>query len=141
MKKIIGLAAAAAALAVSATAAQAQSRVERAEAEVQEMLEGRVAGEPESCINTFRSTKLEVMPYVGLVYDDGETIWIARATRPNQLRNGDIPIMHRMGSRLCKTDVMRTIDRFSHATRGVLFLEDWVPYTLAEGAAEENGNG
>lgn len=136
MKKITGLAIAGAALSLGATAAQAESRAERAEAKLQEVLEGRVAGEAESCISTYRDTDLHVMPYIGLVYDDGETIWVARASRPNQLRDGDIPIMHRMGSRLCKTDVMRTIDRFSNATRGVLFLEDWVPYTLAEGGAD-----
>lgn len=132
MKKFVVLAAASAALAAGATSAQAQSRAERAEAELAEMLEGRVAGEAQSCIPTVRSTRLEVMPYVGLVYDDGDTIWVARATRPNQLRDGDIPIMHRYGTQLCKTDVMRTIDRFANQTRGVLFLEDWVPYTLVE---------
>jgi hypothetical protein len=132
MKKFIALAAIGATLALGTNSAQAQSREERAQAELAEMLEGRVAGEAQSCINTVRNTRLRVMPYVGLVYNDGDTIWVARATRPNQLRNSDVPIMHRYGSRLCKNDVMRTIDRFSNQTRGVLFLEDFVPYTKVE---------
>jgi len=134
MLKFVALVAASAALAFGATAAQAQSRAERAQAELEEMLEGRVAGEPRNCIPTVRSTRLTVMPYIGLVYDDGETIWVARATRPNQLRDSDVPIMHRYGTQLCKTDVMRTIDRFANQTRGVLMLEDWVPYTKVEGS-------
>lgn len=132
MKKFMAMAAASAALALGATSVQAQSRVERAEAELAEKLEGRVAGEPQACIPTVRDTRLDVVPYIGLVYDDGDTIWVARATRPNQLRSGDVPIMHRYGTQLCTTDVMRTIDRFSNQTRGVLMLEDWVPYTKAD---------
>ncbi len=134
MKNLIALAAAGATLALGATTAQAETRQERNEARLAEMIEGRVAGEPQSCVSAFRSNNIEVIPYVGIVYDAGDTIYVARATRPERLRSSDVPIIERFGSQLCRNDVMRTIDRYSGFTTGALFLEDFVPYTKAETA-------
>lgn len=132
MKKLIAIAAAGAALASGATVAQAETRQERSEARLAEMIEGRTAGEPQTCVTAMHSNDIEVIPYVGIVYDAGDTIYVARATRPNQLRSSDVPIIERHGSRLCRNDVMRTVDRHSGFTTGGLFLEDFVPYTKAE---------
>ncbi len=136
MKQIVAIAAAASALALGALPAQAETIRERSEARIAEMLDGRTAGEPQSCITAFRSNDLEVIPYVGIVYDAGDTIYVARATRPNMLRSSDVPIIERRGSQLCRTDVIRTIDRHSHFTTGALFLEHFVPYTRVEEEAE-----
>ncbi len=132
MKKLFAMAAAGAALVAGATGVQAETRQERAEARLAEMIEGRVAGEPQSCVTAFRSNDIEVIPYIGIVYDAGDTIYVARASRPERLRNSDVPIIERHGSQLCRQDVMRTIDRHSGFTTGVLFLEDFVPYTKVE---------
>lgn len=134
MKNLFVIAAAGAALAVGATAAQAETRQERAEARLAEMIEGRVAGEPQTCVTSFRSNGIEVIPYVGIVYDAGDTIYVARATRPERLRSTDVPVIERFGSQLCRNDVMRTIDRYSGFTTGALFLEDFVPYTKTDEA-------
>ncbi len=134
MTKFLTLALAATSLAMTATAAQAETRQERGEARLAEMIDGHVAGEPQSCITAMRSSRLEVIPYVGVVYDDGDTIYVARATHPELLRDSDVPVFERHSSRLCRTDVMRTVDRYSNNTSGALFLEDFVPYTeVAEG--------
>ncbi len=132
MKKLIAIATAGAALAIGATGAQAETRQERSEARLAEMIEGRVAGEPQSCVTALRSNDIEVIPYIGIVYDAGDTIYVARALRPEQLRSSNVPIIERHGSRLCRNDVMRTIDRYSGFTTGALFLQDFVPYTKAE---------
>lgn len=137
MKKLLTLTAAGVALALGTTAAQAETRQESAEARLAEMIEGRVAGEPQSCISVLRSNRLEVIPYVGVVYDAGRTIYVARAARPESLRSTDIPVFERFGSQLCHTDVIRTIDRSSHFTTGVVFLEQFVPYTEAEDDADD----
>lgn len=136
MKKLLTLAAATTVFAMGATAAHAETRMDRNEARLAEMLEGHEAGDPQSCITAFRSNDLQVLPYVGLVYDAGNTIYVARATRPEQLRSTDVPVFERFGSRLCKTDVVRTIDRHSHMITGALFLEDFVPYTRSEAGLE-----
>jgi hypothetical protein len=134
MNKLLTIAAASAVLAVGATAVQAQSRQERYEAQLAELIEGRVAGEALSCVTPFRSNGIQVIPYVGIVYDAGDTIYVARAKRPERLRSTDVPVIERFGSQFCSTDVIRTIDRHAGFTTGALFLEDWVPYTRAEEA-------
>tara|TARA_B100001057_G_scaffold465889_1_gene522459 strand:- start:520 stop:930 length:411 start_codon:yes stop_codon:yes gene_type:complete len=135
MLKAITISAAAAAMALALPAA-AQDREERAEQAFAELVEGRTAGEPQSCINLFNSNRLRVEENVGLVYERGDTLWVARAQNPQNLDRWDVPVIERYGSRLCRTDVMRTIDRTSGMFSGVLFLDDFVPYTRNEDEAE-----
>lgn len=132
MKNIIALTAAAATLALSAAPASAETRAERSEARVAEMLEGRTAGEGQNCITAFRGNRLEVIEHVGIAYKRGDTIWLARATNPDQLRYSDVPVIERYGSRLCRQDIIRTVDRYTGYFSGALFLEDFVPYTRVE---------
>lgn len=111
-----------------ATAASAQTRQEKNEARLAKMLEGRVAGEPVSCISTLRSNNdLQVIDYVGIVYDAGDTIWVSRPNDPKSLTWSDIPIFDRFGSQLCKQDITRTIDQSGNFT-GIVFMGDFVPY-------------
>lgn len=133
MLKTLAISTAVAALAMAAPAS-AQDREERAERAFAELVEGRVAGEARSCISTFQSNRLRVEEHVGLVYERGDTIWVARARNPERLDNWDVPIIERYSSQLCRSDVTRTIDRGSGMFSGVLFLEDWVPYTRSEAA-------
>ncbi|MWV26623.1 hypothetical protein [Aurantiacibacter rhizosphaerae] len=133
MMKTLGISAAVAAVAL-ATPALAQDRETRAETAFAELVEGRTAGEPTNCISTFSSNDLRVEEYVGLVYERGDTIWVARTTNPRNLDRWDVPVIQRYSSRLCTNDVTRTIDRSSGMFSGVLFLDDFVPYTLDEDA-------
>ncbi len=135
MKKLVALAVAAAALAGGATSAQAETRTERGEAQLARMLEGyQASGETQRCISAYRSNQIRVIPYVGVVYDAGDTIYVARASRPESLRDSDVPVFERYSSQLCTNDVMRTVDRSSPSFAGVLFLEDFEAFTrVAEG--------
>lgn len=130
MHKLATLLAAAAALAGIATTASAKgpTTAQRNEARLATMLEGRTAGAPRHCISAMDSNRLEVLEYVGMVYDAGDTIYVARAHNPRMLGSSDAPIVQRTGSTLCTSDVTRTFDRTSGAT-GVVFLDDFVPYT------------
>ena len=134
MNKLLTFAAATAALAISAPlAAQDRDYSERSAQAFAELVEDRVAGEPQPCINTFMSHRLRVVENVGLAYERGDTLWVARARNPDRLTTWDVPIIERYGgSRLCRHDVMRTIDRSSGMFSGVLFLDDFVPYTEAD---------
>lgn len=109
--------------------ASAETRAERGEARLAQMLEGRTAGEPVSCITTTNSNRLQIIEHVGLVYDAGKTIYVARSTDPKALGPWDIPVIERFGGQLCKTDIIRTVDRTSGFFSGVVFLTDFVPYT------------
>jgi hypothetical protein len=119
----------AAALALSSTTALAETAEERGAAKFAELTEGRVAGEPKSCVSALRSNDIEVIENVGIAYEQGDTLWIARATDPRSLGRHDVPIIDRFGSQLCRQDVIRTVDRYSQFVSGVVFLEDFVPYT------------
>ncbi len=124
-------AAAATALALAIPAA-AQDYAERAEAAFQELVEGRVAGEPRSCINPQNSNRLRVVENVGLTYRQGDTLWVARVRDPRDLGPWDVPIIERYGSLLCRHDVIRTVDRNAGFFTGNVFLEDFVPWTKVD---------
>jgi len=104
------------------------TRVEREEARLATLLEGRVAGEPESCIAVFNIDRLRIYDRTAVTYETGDTIWVARPTDPRSLDTRDIVVVRRTGSQLCKQDVIRTVDRTSGITTGVVFLDDFVPY-------------
>ena len=91
--KTLSLILAGAAIALTgATAATARpSLTERNEARLERMLEGRVAGEPVQCISAMRSNSLQVIEHVGLVYDAGDTIYVARASDPHAAQRGFTP--------------------------------------------------
>lgn len=129
MRAIATVLVSAATVALLATAGQAKTtRAERSEARLSRMIEGRTAGEPLRCIAAIRSRDLEVLEYVGVVYDAGDTIYVARARDPKMLAADETPIFDRNTSQLCTSDISRTVDLHSGMT-GVVFLEDFVPYT------------
>ena len=120
-----------AALVLGGTAVSAKSAEEN-EAKLARMLEGRTAGEPVNCISALRSDRMEVIEHVGIVYDAGRTIYVARPTNPESLGRNDIIVIDRYGAQLCDTDIIRTVDRYQGFTTGAVFLEDFVPYTKAD---------
>jgi len=108
--------------------AKPDKRTEKNEARLAQRLEGRIAGEPVSCIPLVQSNRLEVVEGVALVYDSGDTLYVARPTDPETLRNDDIVVIDRHGSTLCDTDVIRTVDRNGGYMTAVIFLKKFVPY-------------
>ncbi len=108
--------------------ARADKYTEKNEAKLAQMLQGRTAGTPVSCIPAPQSRKLEVIEGVALVYDAGDTIYVARPTDPQMLKRDDIMVIERFSSQLCNTDVVRTIDRVGGYMTGVIFLKQFVPY-------------
>jgi hypothetical protein len=108
----------------------AKDRATRGEERLAKMIEGRTAGTPVSCINTNRSTALEVIDRTALVYDGGKTVYVARPKDPRQLDDFDVLVINRFSpTQLCVHDQMRTIDPHSGFTTGVVFLDGFVPYT------------
>jgi hypothetical protein len=128
MKTLATLLAGAVIAFAGATAALGKSAEEN-EAKLARMLEGRTAGEPVSCISALRSHRLEVIEHVGIVYDAGSTIYVARPSDPDQLGRDDIVVIDRFGGQLCASDMIRTVDRYQGYTTGAVFLDKFVPYT------------
>jgi len=120
-----------AALAVSGTTA-ALAAGPSGEERLARMLEGRVAGAPESCISDMHASKdVQVLDRVGLVFKSGNTIWVARARDPESIRDRDVLVVDRRNGQLCNTDSMRMVDRVTGALQSVVFLDDFVPYRRA----------
>lgn len=115
------------ALAVIGSAASAKVSGEE---QLARLLEGRVvAGEPSRCISAIRGRDVRVIDRVGIVYDAGETVWVARATNPESLRDRDILVVDRFSATsLCRDDIKRTVDRTDGFLKSVVFVEDFVPY-------------
>lgn len=128
MKTLATIFAGAALALTGTTAVLAKSPAEN-EAKLARMLEGRTAGEPVNCISALNSSRMEVIEHVGIVYDAGNTIYVARPTDPRQLGRNDVVVINRFGGQLCTTDVIRTVDRYQGFTTGAVFLDHFVPYT------------
>ena len=132
MKRLLAIAAATAIAATTITA-QAETREEKGEATLARMLEGfRESGEATACITAMRANRITVIPYVGVAYDDGDTIYVARVVDPSMLGDYEVPIFERFGSQLCTTDVLRAFDRSNPNFSSVVFLKNFVPYTRIE---------
>lgn len=93
------------------------------------MLEGRVAGEPRSCISRVQQGDMTMIDGTALVYGRGKTIWVNVPANPKSLDDNDILVTRQFGSELCRMDLVHTIDRSGGFYTGNVFLNDFVPYT------------
>ena len=124
------------ALAVSPATGSAKSASARqGEAKLAKLLRGRAAGTPTHCIETpyrLADGGLQAIDGVGVVYDAGKTVFVARATDPQALRWTDrLDAPRAVSTRLCVSDRFWTRDRANGAQTGVVHLQDFVPYTKA----------
>ena len=135
MRKII-TSIAIAALALSVGGGVAAKDKKTGEEKLAAMLKGRVAGKPVSCISSRRNDSMTIIDKTAIVYRSGRTIWVNRTQNPRDLDSDDILVTRRIGSsQMCKLDNVSTIDRDAGFFTGVVFLTDFVPYTLPEDPA------
>ena len=132
MSRLSSLAIAAAAVTLIASPASAERK--SGEEKLAEMIDGRVAGEPQSCINTFQSRPLTVIDDTAIVYRSGDTVYVNRTRAPETLDEDDVLVIRKFGtgSRLCRLDQITTRDRLTGFYSGNVLLTDFVPYTRVE---------
>ncbi len=98
------------------------------------LLEGRVAGEPVSCIRTMRNIQMQAIDGTAYVYGLGKTIYVQRTRSPESIDDNDTLVTNRFNSsELCRVDNATTIDPFTGTFTGVVFFDDFVPYTRVSG--------
>jgi hypothetical protein len=115
---------------VAAPAAAATDRAAAGEAELSEMLDGRVAGEPVDCIRDHSSESLRIVDGTAIVFRRGGTIYVNRPAGAGALDQWDVPVIYKFGgSMLCRLDRVELRDRGSHIPGPSLFLAEFVPYT------------
>lgn len=128
MTKFSTLIAASAALTLLAAPAAAEERP-KGEVKLAQMLEGRVAGEPERCIRLLGSDRLTIIDSTAVIAKHGDTIWVNRTANPETLDDDDRMTIRRFSaSQLCRLDQVTTFDRYGDYYTGNIMLEDFVPY-------------
>ncbi|WP_120717099.1 hypothetical protein [Tsuneonella amylolytica] len=125
----VALAAIAATAAIPAQLSAGERRT--GEQKLAKMLEGRVAGEPVSCVDTYRNRQSQIVEGAAVVYGSGRTIWVNRTARPQDLDRWDAMLTKQFGTRLCRQDIVTTFDTSTGMYTGNIFLTDFVPYTRA----------
>lgn len=146
-----GLAAAALALApnVSAAAQDAPADIEaeaeappltKGEKRLAKLLEGRVAGEPVTCIRTLPSQRMQTIDGTAYVYGQGSTIYVQRTRNPDRIDDNDALVTNRVNAtQLCRMDITTTIDPLTGIFSGAVFFDDFVPYTRVKTEAPAEG--
>lgn len=130
----LGVIATAAALAIALVASPAEAKKKKSgEEELAELLEGRVAGEPQRCIRRHVSNRMRTIDGTAFVYGRGDTIYVQRTKHPEDIDDDDVLVTRKFGSSdLCRLDQVTKIDRFNGFYAGNVFFEDFVPYTRVE---------
>ena len=105
----------------------------KGEKELAELLEGRVAGEPQTCIRQRAGDHVTTIDKTAYVYGRGDTIYVQRTSNPERIDDRDVLVSRRFSStQLCRTDVTNTVDTPSGMFTGTVFFEDFIPYTRVD---------
>lgn len=114
-----------------AGAKAAPTKLTKGEERLAKLLEGRVAGEPQTCIRNLPTGRSETIDRTAYVFGSGNTIYLQRTTRPEQINDRDTLVLRRFGAsaQLCRQDIATTIDPITGIFTGAVFFEDFIPYT------------
>ena len=128
MKRIALTIAAVAGVALVAGPSVARERMS-GDQELAKLLEGRVAGQPQNCLNTRIHSDSRIIDGTAVVYGRGRTIWVNVPANARDLDDNDALLIRQYGSNLCRQDIVTTFDNAGGFYTGNLFLGDFVPYT------------
>lgn len=104
----------------------------KGQAKLEKMLEGRVAGEPQSCIRVLPSTDVTVIDGTAIVYRTGRTLYVNVPVDADALDDRDALVRRTSNpTQLCQTDIITTMDRHVGHYTGNVQLTQFVPYRKA----------
>ena len=112
---------------LSAPALHARERAS-GEEKLSKLLEGREAGEPQSCLPYGVQDQMQVIDKTAIVYGRGNTIWVNRPDNARDLDRDDILVRKSYTPRMCKLDMVTTHSRTGYFYTGFIALNDFVPY-------------
>jgi hypothetical protein len=99
------------------------------QAELARATEGRVAGEPVSCISLHAVQSSHIIPNTAIVYNAGGVVYVNRPRNgAESLNRFDTMVTNLTSDRLCSVDTVRMVDLQSHTLTGLVFLGEFVPY-------------
>ena len=101
-----------AAAAISAAPAATAREKLAPEDQLAKLLEGRVAGKPQSCIPLSTTRSSQIIDKTAIVYRSGGKLWVNRTANPEDIDDDDILVIRRFsGSSLCRQDMITLTDR------------------------------
>ena len=110
------------------------------EARLAKLLEGRVAGEPVSCIRTLPNQRIQTIDGTAYVYGSGNTIYVQRTSDPDSIDRNEALVTNRFSAtQLCRLDITTRVDPVLGIFRGAVFFEDFVPYVRVKPDAGADG--
>ena len=129
--RAIPLLLAAAAVAGCATQQPAPTRTAEAQAEFQKLTAGRVAGEPFSCLPSYRAGNMTPIDDSTVVFKEGSRVYVNHLIGEcSQLKSGFYTLVTRNhGAGLCRGDIADVADVRAGMIVGSCAIGDWVPYT------------
>ena len=110
-------------------------RTAEAQAHLDKLLAGRVAGQPASCLPPSRSNNMVTIDENTIVFDSGGTVYRndLRGGGCNRLGGSYALVTRSFGSRLCSGDIAEVADLSTGSTVGSCVLGDFVPYSKIRG--------
>jgi hypothetical protein len=98
-------------------------------------LEGRVAGEPRSCISLNEAGGNEIFRDAILYRSSRSKYWLADAPGCGSARGSNDYILAQnvFGSQLCRGDIIRMVDRVGGFQAGACSVRSFTPYTKPKG--------
>lgn len=100
------------------------------EAELSEMLEGRIAGEPERCLSDNQRRNIQIIDRTAFVFRDRDVIYVNRPNGARFLDDFDVPVFRLHGSQLCRLDQVELRDRSLSFGGPLVAMSDFIPYRL-----------
>jgi hypothetical protein len=134
--RLISVVMAGAVLASCSTAPPAPTpRTVQKQQEFQQLLVGKVAQRPVSCLPHYRSSDMRVIDDDTIAFRDGSSrVYVAHMQGGcNNLSRGSYALVtHQFGSAdLCRGDIARVVDTLNGFTVGSCVFGDFVPYVRA----------
>ncbi len=117
----------------AATPEQQAAQREIAERRFAEAIDGRVPGEPQTCIDLSAVQGPQIIAPDTVIYRENQRrVWVTRSPGCQGL-NGDPVIVARVfGTQLCRNDLFQTVPRGGGTVPGpVCRFGDFTPYTRA----------
>jgi hypothetical protein len=122
-------------LAACATQPPRPTRTLRAQQQYDQLLAGKAAGAPMSCLPSYRSNDMVTIDDNTIAFKDGSSrVYINHMQGGcSNLSAGPYALVTRSfgGAGLCRGDIAQVVDTLSHMTVGSCVFGDFVPYARA----------
>jgi hypothetical protein len=133
MRSVISLLMAAAVVACAPPSpAQTAAADARAQTRLNQLLTGKVAGRPQSCLPNWRAYDMVTIDDSTLVFRESPgRVWLQKPRNPcNLLSAGPYALVTRQTTgALCSGDISQVVDTMSGTNVGSCVMGDFVPYT------------